>query len=55
MKKSFLALAVIGVVGLSANAALYGKGDWLVRVGLTNVPPESGSSPILARGAALGV
>ncbi|MEM0910114.1 MAG: OmpW family outer membrane protein [Pseudomonadota bacterium] len=54
MKKSLLTLALIGTLGLSTNTFAYEKGDWLLRVGLTNVSPDASSSPILAGDLDLG-
>nr|WP_136250668.1 OmpW family outer membrane protein [Ningiella ruwaisensis] len=55
MKKTLVTLSILTALSATAgNAIAYEKGDWLVRVGLTNVAPDESSSPILAGGADLG-
>lgn len=55
MKKSLITLALLGTLGLSANAFAYEAGDIVVRAGLTSVSPDDSTSTIIAGGNDLGV
>ncbi len=55
MKKSLITLAVIGTLGLSANAFAYEAGDIIARAGLTSVSPDDSTGNIIAGGSDLGV
>jgi len=48
MKKNLFALATLALLSTSVTASSYLAGDMLIRGGLTNVTPDSGSSTIYA-------
>jgi outer membrane protein len=56
MKKLILSVAVAGtLLSTISSAFAYEQGDWVVRVGITNIAPDDSSSNVNVGGTDLGV
>jgi outer membrane protein len=56
MKNLILSVAIAGtLLGTSSPVFAYEQGDWVVRVGMTNVAPDDSSNNVNVAGADLGV
>lgn len=56
MKKLILSVAIAGTLLSTISPAFaYERGDWVVRVGMTNVAPDDSSNNVYVGGADLGV
>jgi outer membrane protein len=56
MKKLILSVAIaVTLLGTISSAFAYEQGDWVVRVGMSNIAPDDSSNNVSVAGADLGV